>query len=130
MYYNSDVLDVIATYVAVTAWFWVQFGNSKSEWLLIAWGEHKKTCCFLLIINFAQFTVCCNEYGYVCNVVVYSTQVYSTIYSKLLLSSTDQSVNYYTLHGFVAFVLFVQSTCAITLFNHNYTYIPIEKCAI
>ena len=117
MYYNSDVLNVIATYVAVTAWFWVQFGNSKSEWLLIAWGEHKKTCCFLLIINFAQFTVSCNKYGYVCNVVVYSTQVYS----KLLLSSTDQSVSYYTLHGFVAFVLFVQSEAFYLCNYKNYS---------
>ena len=43
----SDALDVSATYVAV---FWVQFGNSKSDWLLIARGECKKTCCSLLIL--------------------------------------------------------------------------------
>ena len=71
----SDVLDVSATYVAVTAWFWVQFGNSKSDWLLIARGECKKTFCSLLTLHFAQFTVCCDKYEHECDVVVYSTQV-------------------------------------------------------
>ena len=58
---------------------------------------------------------------YVCDVVVYSIQVYSKLYSlhqivvsyKLQYSlqqiDTDQSVSDYTLRGSVVFVFFVQS---------------------
>ena len=42
---------------------------------------YEKTCCSLLIINFAQFAVHYNKYEHVCDVVVYSTQVYSKLYS-------------------------------------------------
>ena len=38
-----------------------------------------KIWCFLSIINFAQFTVCYNKYEYVCDVIVYSIQGYSTL---------------------------------------------------
>lgn len=95
----SDVLDVSAAYVAVTAWFWVQFGNSKSDWLLIARGECKKTFCSLLTLHFAQFTVCCDKYEH--DVTWWFIVHKLTVYSKMLLSSTDQS--HYTLHSFVAF---------------------------
>ena len=64
---------------------------------------------------------------YVCDVVVYSIQVYSKLYSlyQIIVSyklqdytmlknslqqiATDQSVSDYTLHGSVVFVFFVQS---------------------
>ena len=42
---------------------------------------YEKTCCSLLIINFAKITVYYNKYVYVCDVVVYSIQVYSKLYS-------------------------------------------------
>jgi len=42
---------------------------------------YEKTCCSLLIINFAEFTVCYNKYEYVCAVLFCSIQVYSTLYS-------------------------------------------------
>ena len=35
--------------------------------------------CFLSIVNFAQFTVCYNKYEYVCDLIVYSIQGYSTL---------------------------------------------------
>ena len=53
-------------------------------------------------------------YKFTLNCIVYSkllSQVTSLHYVNIVYSkfATDQSVSYYTLHGFVAFVSFVQS---------------------
>ena len=57
---------------------------------------YEKTCCSLLIINFAEFTVCYNKYVYVCDVVVYSIQVYSKLYSlhQIVVSYKLQVTSY------------------------------------
>ena len=67
----------------------------------------------LFLVNH-KFTVCHNKYEYVCPVVVYSIQVYSKPYN-LQQIATEQSVSYYTLHGFVAFVFFVQYFLSVQL---------------
>lgn len=60
----------------------------------------------MLFLNFAQFTVCCDKYEHVRDVVVYSTQVYSTwfSYSKLQSVTSYTQVNVLTLNKYMIIV--------------------------